>query len=364
MVRVALGRPCDKATSAGRQQRKSVKCKSRRNSLREQEVAENQLMCARQTPRHEERRRTSTRLASPFSVEQEGLARMRVQASAGTRARSRALSDPWCVVQTASAAVAARRRSTAVPSAEPSVGSVPAPTSSSSTRELRLKLEGKRGTRSDDAAEESTVEGSPVSNERRRSRSEAIAERCGGRPARKGQERERGSTFGWGDEETEARREKGRQLRRDGETASSSKRRSDLLQDSLYARDVRREGRERLHDGLVVADVGHHLVEVGHPDGRRRRRRVAASASAAHDPQPRASHQRSQAKRLERHRLAARVGAGDDCHALAYVHDIVLGAQRAVRCDERLWVAPHIGTLLATAAQPVSLRRACLLQTE
>mmetsp|Transcript_4140 Transcript_4140/g.8870 ORF Transcript_4140/g.8870 Transcript_4140/m.8870 type:complete len:274 (-) Transcript_4140:936-1757(-) len=48
------------------------------------------------------------------------------------------LSDPWCVVQTASAAVAARRRSTAVPSAEPSVGSVPAPTSSSSTRELRV----------------------------------------------------------------------------------------------------------------------------------------------------------------------------------------------------------------------------------
>ena len=46
------------------------------------------------------------------------------------------LSRPWCVVAIVRLAAPASRRSTDMPSADPSVGSVPAPTSSSRTSEL------------------------------------------------------------------------------------------------------------------------------------------------------------------------------------------------------------------------------------
>lgn len=84
-------------------------------------------------------------------------------------------------------------------------------------------------------------------------------------------------------------------------------RRPRVLQDAPDARDVRGEGRERLDDTLVIADIGHDALKEGEL-----RRAELCVARLAEDAQPRARHQRSEPERLEHHRLAAGVGAGDD----------------------------------------------------
>ena len=84
-------------------------------------------------------------------------------------------------------------------------------------------------------------------------------------------------------------------------------------------RHVRGEGREALLDALLVADVGVD-VRVDGDDGVRRRRQVAA----------RLGEQHHHAERLHADRLAARVRAGDEQHAVVladadvYRHDLVL----------------------------------------
>ncbi len=65
--------------------------------------------------------------------------------------------------------------------------------------------------------------------------------------------------------------------------------------------DMRGEGRERLLEALLVADVGQHVVE----DWQLR-------TLVRRDMQARLGHHRQQADRLQGHRLAARVGSGDD----------------------------------------------------
>ena len=74
-----------------------------------------------------------------------------------------------------------------------------------------------------------------------------------------------------------------------------------LAQDLADPPHVRREGRERLLQALLVADIGEHVVE----DRELR-------ALAGRDVQAGLGHDRQQADRLERDRLAAGVRAGHD----------------------------------------------------
>ena len=64
---------------------------------------------------------------------------------------------------------------------------------------------------------------------------------------------------------------------------------------------MRREGRKALLDALLIADVGKNGRENAH-----------GAAVVAGDVQPALRHQAEKAQRLEAHRLAAGVGAGDD----------------------------------------------------
>eukprot|EP00962_Isochrysis_galbana_P032237 scaffold10563_cov113-Isochrysis_galbana.AAC.1 len=77
-------------------------------------------------------------------------------------------------------------------------------------------------------------------------------------------------------------------------------------QDRLDACHVGREGRERLDQRLLVANVGHHYVEP-----RNAGRRAVDARLAADGPQPRLGHQHGETEVLEGDRLAAGVGPGD-----------------------------------------------------
>lgn len=108
-------------------------------------------------------------------------------------------------------------------------------------------------------------------------------------------------------------------------------------------RHVRGKGREALLDALLVADVGVD-VRVDGDDGVRRRRQIAA----------RLGEQHHHAERLHADRLAARVRAGDEQHAVVladadvYRHDFVLRDEGMARLAK------------VRAALAVELRAVCL----
>ena len=67
-----------------------------------------------------------------------------------------------------------------------------------------------------------------------------------------------------------------------------------------------REGRQRLGNALLVADVGHDLPEDGQP-----------RAVGGRNAQAGLVHERQEAERLQRHGLPAGIRAGDDEGAVA-----------------------------------------------
>ena len=103
---------------------------------------------------------------------------------------------------------------------------------------------------------------------------------------------------------------------------------------------VRGKGGERLLDGLLVADVGEHLVEHGQ-----------LAAVGGGDLQAGLRHQRKQPHGLQRHRLAAGVGAGDDQRGELAAHP-QRGGHDLFRVDERMAGAHEVD-----AALLVDLRR-------
>ena len=115
----------------------------------------------------------------------------------------------------------------------------------------------------------------------------------------------------------------------------------DFLQDAHDVGHVRGEGREALLDALLVADVGVD-VRIDGDDGVRRRRQVAA----------RLREQDHRAERLHADRLAARVRAGNQQHAVVLAdadvnrHDLVLRDEGMARLLEvRAALAAQLGAI-------------------
>ena len=97
------------------------------------------------------------------------------------------------------------------------------------------------------------------------------------------------------------------------------------VEDRREVLDMSAEGGEVLAEVLVVADVGEHEIDGRHP----------RAVGGGHG-QPRPDHERGEAERLQRHRLAPGVGAGDDHGAAGADGEIARHHRDAVELEERV----------------------------